>query len=181
MGKLEKLMQSLTGAGVADEVRMLACLAALIPPTRRVTAAGSGSALPRGLLVHALPASGQTRGTLEMRHTGRGQAVWKPGPKPTNANGHRTMTPGRFCSHSRREIAYSTSPCSSPGIDTGQSAVKERTSRIPDFCITRREAVLTAMVEATTRCTSNSANPLAINAREPSVAYPFPHAAQRSR
>jgi hypothetical protein len=119
-----KLMQSLTGAGVVVEVRMLGCLAALIPPTRRGGCGGSGSDFPRGLLVHALPASGQTRDTFRRcAITGRGQAVWKPGPKPTNAKGHRTMTPGRFCSHSRREIAYSTPPCSSPGIDTGPSAV----------------------------------------------------------
>jgi hypothetical protein len=80
--------------------------------------------LMQSLTVHALPASGQTRDTFRRcAITGRGQAVWKPGPKPTNAKGHRTMTPGRFCSHSRREIAYSTPPCSSPGIDTGPSAV----------------------------------------------------------
>ena len=66
-------------------------------------------------------------------------------------------------------------------MDTGQSATKDRTRRIPDFSITLRDAVLTAMVDATTRCTPNSANPLAISAREPSVAYPFPHASQRSR
>ena len=78
-------------------------------------------------------------------------------------------------------IAYSTSPCSSPGTDTGQSATKARTRRIPDFSITLREAVFTAMVEATTRCTPNSVNPLAIRARDPSVAYPFPQAAWRSR
>src|SRR5919205_1494371 len=79
-------------------------------------------------------------------------------------------------SHSLREIAYSTSPCSSPGMDTGQSATNSRTRRIPDFSMTRREAVFTAMVEATTRCTPNSMKPLAISARDPSVAYPFPHA-----
>jgi hypothetical protein len=64
---------------------------------------------------------------------------------------------------------------------TGQSATKARTRRIPDFSITLREAVLTAMVEATTRWAPNSVNPFAISAREPSVAYPFPQASQRSR
>jgi len=45
-------------------------------------------------------------------------------------------------------MAYSTSPSSSPGIRTGQAAWKAREKRIPAFFITRRDAVITAIVEA---------------------------------
>ena len=43
----------------------------------------------------------------------------------------------------------------------------------PGFLHHSSEAVFTAMVEATTRCTPNSVNPLAIRARDPSVACPL--------
>lgn len=54
----------------------------------------------------------------------------------------------RSRSHCARSMAYSTSPSSSPGIRTGQSAWKVRMKRIPVFSITRRDAVFTAIVEA---------------------------------
>src|ERR1700760_3389456 len=49
------------------------------------------------------------------------------------------------CSQVALSSAYSTSPNSSPSIGKGQGWRKVRTSRRPDFSITRREAVLTAM------------------------------------
>ena len=58
------------------------------------------------------------------------------------------MTPVLSCSRSLGVIAYSTSPFHG-WIDTGQSALKARISRVANFSITFREAVLSAMVEAT--------------------------------
>ena len=72
--------------------------------------------------------------------------------------------------HSSRVIAYSTSPCSSPGMRTGQSAWNVRTSRMPTFSITRRDAVLTAIVDATTRRTPSARNPWSITAWDASAA-----------
>ena len=84
-------------------------------------------------------------------------------------------------SHSARSSAYSTSPSSSPSIGYGQSAWKVRTRVRPAFSITCREAACTTIVSATTRCTPKSVKPLLISARDPSVAYPLPHADLCSR
>ena len=56
-----------------------------------------------------------------------------------------------------------------------------RTKRSPAFSITRREPVLTAIVDACTRRAPSSVNAWSISARLPSVAYPWPHAARTSR
>jgi hypothetical protein len=48
--------------------------------------------------------------------------------------------------------------------------VKVRTNLSPAFSITRRDAMFTTIVDATTRRTPCSAKPFWISAREPSVA-----------
>jgi hypothetical protein len=53
---------------------------------------------------------------------------------------------------------------------SGHSWRNVRTYLSPAFSITRREAVFTAIVSATTRRTPSSVKPLRIRAREPSVA-----------
>ena len=53
-----------------------------------------------------------------------------------------------LASHSARVIAYSTSPSSSPGIRSGQSAWNSRTKRSPAFSITRHEAGLACIAVA---------------------------------
>ena len=70
----------------------------------------------------------------------------------------------RAASHSDRVIAYSTSPCSSPGMRTGHSVAKLRTWRMPAFSITRRDAVCTAIVSATMRSIGAVAKPWSMSA-----------------
>ena len=101
-------------------------------------------------------------------------------PASSHLNAAVGVAPGRSCDancsisarrfHSARSIAYSTSPNSSPGMGWGQSAVNLRTSRSPAFSMTRREAVCTAIVSASTHVTSGRPNAIPRSAIEPSVA-----------
>ena len=80
------------------------------------------------------------------------------------------LRPAASCrSQSALRSAYSTSPCSAPSMRSGHDWWNVRTYFRPVFSITRREASLTAIVEATTRRTPSSAKPLRIRARDPSV------------
>ena len=66
--------------------------------------------------------------------------------------------------------AYSTSPCSVPGIGSSKCSWYVRVWVMPAFSAARRDRVLTAIVVAQTRRTANSLKARSISARDPSVA-----------
>jgi hypothetical protein len=68
-----------------------------------------------------------------------------------------------------------------PSSGSGQSTCTVRRYRSPAFSITRRDAVFTAMVVATTSSAPRLVNASRTSARAPSVANPRPQALRRSR
>src|SRR5689334_18417518 len=91
------------------------------------------------------------------------------------------QAPASRCSQSAFSSAYSTASCFGPLGSSGQGERNVRASLKPAFSMTRLEAVWAASVEATTHWTPSSVKPLRTNARETSVAYPWPQATRLSR
>ena len=158
-----------TGSPASSLRRALEMSAVSVIPRRR---ACSRAARIRSSSRFAVVFTAQPYTTSHTAHTKTGSAIQYPWHLPATSH----------CRASRRG-AGRTRPRRARRPRSGRACGwwKVRTSRRPAFSITRRDAVLTAIVPATTRSTPCSVKPARISAHEPSVPYPLPHADHRSR